>query len=155
MLKFSFYRDLMNPDPEKRKKIKGLIITIGRRCLSSCYCNKASKCRYKKGHKFNNAIVRFRNFIYRKFKINLPQIIFIGPHDVDLSGTTKCPYHMPRRYTCWDCQNAYGMDNCRIPFRDRKPLIEETDGFSSQICGSYVPNQWADSWNRKTGEHIY
>lgn len=155
MLKFSFYRDLTNPDPEKRKKIKGLIITIGRRCLSSCYCNKASKCRYKRGHKFNNAIVRFRNFIYRKFKINLPHIIFIGPHDVDLSGTTKCPYHMPRRYTCWDCQNAYGMDNCRIPFRDRKPLIEKTDGFSSQICGSYVPNQWADRWNRKTGEHIY
>lgn len=155
MLKFSFYRDLMNPDPEKRKKIKGLIITIGRRCLSSCYCNKASKCRYKRGHKFNNAIVNFRRIIRIKFGIDLPQIIFIGPHDVDLSGTTKCPYHMPRRYTCWDCQNAYGMDNCRIPFRERKPVTEEANPWACGICGSYVPNQWAGSWDRKTGEHIY
>lgn len=155
MFRILFYRDIMNPDPKKRKRIKGLIINIGRRCLSSCWCDHAPKCRYNKGFRFNNMIVNFRRIIRLKFKIDLPQIIFIGPHDVDLSGTTKCSYKMPRRYTCWDCQNAYGMDNCRIPFRDRKPLIEETDGFSSQICGSYVPNNWADNWDRKTGERTY
>ena len=92
MIKIFFYRDILNRDPKKRKKIKGLIINIGRRCMSSCYCDKAVYCPYRSSYKFNNLIVRLRNWFYWKFHIQVPQIIFIGKHDVDLSGTTKCTF---------------------------------------------------------------
>lgn len=153
MIRFSFYRDISNPDPKKHKRIKGLIITIGRRCISSCYCDKASKCRYRSNFQFDNYIVRLRNWIFWKFHIRVPQIIFIGKRDVDLSGTTKCPFQKPRRYTCWDCEHSYGMENCRIEWQYRKDNPDKD--WKHDRCGSYEPNKYADCWDRKTGERIY
>lgn len=154
MLKIHFVRDFTNPDPQKRKKIKSLQIAIGRRCQVSCWCNKANKCRYGRGgYKFHNALIEFRCWVHRKLHIELPSLVYFCKWDVDLSGTTKCPYKMPRRYTCWDCKQAYGMENCRISWDKRKPC--EDIEWPNSHCGSYEPDEFADSWDRKTGERIY
>lgn len=150
MFRIRFYRDVTNKDPKKRRKIKGIIFYIGRGCRSACYCDCASKCRYRQTFKWHNFSCRVRNWFYAKFKIKLPLIISFSRWDSDLSGTTKCPHHKPRRFTCWDCKNSYGMEYCIFEWQARK-ACDDPD-WPSGRCGNFEPLEWALEYNKRTGE---
>lgn len=150
-----FYRDFMNPDPAKRKKIKGITFLIGCHCLSSCWCEHGRKCKYKLRCRHHNLKVRLNNFLYYNFKFKLPSLIYITQHAVDLSGTEKCPFKMERMYSCWDCTHHYGMDNCSSEEYRNASYEESRHPTLKLACKFFEKNEYADKWDKKTGERMY
>lgn len=163
MFKVSLSRDLFNKDPEKRNKITGIRITHGYQCSSACCCDCASKCKYRKGFKFHNWSVGVHRFFEYKLHIKLPHWLYINKHWTDLSGTTKCPFKKERRYSCHNCKYQAGYDiDCKgiCGNKERYRLIEEGRGMELYIQGQYhcklfEKNEWADKYNKDTGEKIW
>ena len=150
-----FVRDWMNKDPAKRKKIKGINILVGYHCLSSCWCDCGRKCKYRGRYKLHNLKVRINRFLYDKFRLHLPNLIYFSQHSVDLSGTEKCPFKKERMYTCWDCEYHYGMDNCSSEEYRNASYEESRHPTLDRACKFFEKNEYADKWDKKTGERIY
>jgi hypothetical protein len=160
MFKVRFFRDWLNYDPKLRKKIKGLHIEIGYRCQVACYCDCASKCKYKGSWKWHNFWVEVSRFFYRKFKIHWHNPIYITRHSVDLSGTPKCPFKKERMYHCTDCKYQAGYDEyckglCGNPEYHNASWKESKHPTNPRICKFFEKNEWADAWDKNTGEIIY
>ena len=156
MFKIRFSRDLLNR--ENPRKITGINITCGYHCGSHCWCDKGSKCKYRKGFVFHNWSVNVHNWFYWKFNIKLPHWIYIGKRYTDLSGTIKCPFRKSRRYTCYDCEYLYGERGC-INKNYRNTSWEESRSndpeWDSGKCKFFEKNSWADNWDKNTGERIF
>lgn len=161
MFKISFEYDLFNNDPKKRKKIKGITITHGYNCLSSCWCDCQAKCKYKSKYTFHNFSVNVHRFFEYRLHIKLPHLIYIQRKSVDLSGTTKCPFKKGRRYTCWDCKytdgqiHGYCLNKKYINSTIEERKCNDSNWKSPGRCKFFEKGEFADSWDRKTGEHIF
>lgn len=157
--------DFMNKDPEKRKKIKGFIVECGYSCHISFWCPNGSKCKYKSTYRWHNFSVNFSRFLYRHFNINFHLPIYFQRHRVDLSGTTKCPYQMPRLYTCWDCEYHDGCIDGRClnemhaemikQGRQSEILYPRDDVIHRKMCKLFKHNEWCQNYDKNTGEIIY
>lgn len=108
----------------------------------------------RKGFKFHNWSVNIHRFFEYHFHIKLPHLIYINKEYTDLSGTTKCPFHKSRYYTCWDCKHQRGLEECNIPYKERK-RIEQPDEWGCGRCGSFEKSKFADNWDKNTGKIIY
>lgn len=157
MFKIQFTHDIMNKDPEKRKKITGIHVIHGYHCLDSCWCDCGHKCKYRKGFKFHNFSVAVHRFFEYRLHIELPHLFYIGKCITNLSGTAKCPFHKSRRYTCFDCKYQYGDRNCsnekyhNASWKESRPDDPE---WSNGKCKFFEKNEWADDWDRKTGKRF-
>lgn len=161
MFKISFAHDILNPDPKLRKKITAIVITYGYACNDSRYCNCQRKCKYSNGgYWFHNLSCKIHLFFEYRLHIKLPHLLYIGKKHTSLSGTTKCPFHKSRHYTCWDCKYSDGQvhGSC-LNEKYRKASYEEsrTDDpeWNSGKCKFFEKNEWADDWDKETGEMIY
>lgn len=120
-----------------------IYINIGYECGDKCYCAQRKICKYGKSfYKLHNFSVRFHRFFEYRFHIKLPYLIHIGRKWKRLSGTDKCPYYKNRLYTCIDCKYLTGIEECLIPYNDRKQNIPD-DGLK---CGSFEKCEWADNF---------
>ena len=163
MFEISFMHDLLKDTPEERKKITGIKITCGYQCRSACYCDCAKKCKYRKGFPFSNWYVSIRRFFEYQLHIKLPYWLFITKTYTDLSGTTKCPFKKERRYTCFDCKSHGGFDEYMNGLCANKEYIRlNKEGRASEhyvpgqsYCKFFEKSEWADKWNKNTGERIF
>lgn len=159
MFKIKWMRDLFNNDPTKRKKIKGLSITIGYRCSDACWCDCASKCKYRKGFGFHNFSVRLHDFFQYRLHIKLPHFLYVDKESNHLSGTEMCPYQKSRRYTCWDCKYSLGNGCGNKQYRDstweESHDFEDPEWHNTGKCKFFEKDEFADNYDRKTGEIIY
>lgn len=156
MFKITWSRNCLN-NPEK---ITGIKIIHGYQCSSACYCGYAKICKYRKGFKFHNFSVAVHRFFEYRLHIKLPHLLYINKRWTDLSGTTKCPYKKDRLYTCWDCVYCDGnVDGiCLNPKRGTatKKELEVIDVYwgNHHRCGLFKKNEWADNWDKNTGERF-
>lgn len=156
------YRDRMNKDPNKRKKIKWFIVESGYRCRKSYSCPHGSKCKYHSKYTWHNFSVNVSRFIYRKFHVEFHFPIYFQKHGSDLSGTTRCPYEMPRMYDCYDCEYSRGYRECGNEVRhdmikDGKysEIQSPSDDYTySIVCKLFKPNDYCQKYDKKTGEII-
>ena len=163
MFNIKLIRDWFNDNLDKRNKITGIMITCGYYCNNSCYCDCRSQCKYGKDFQFNNRCVRVRNFFQYKLHIKLPHLISIHKHYVDLSGTPKCPFKKEREYSCHHCKYHAGFDEymkglCgneeyRRLNREGRAMEHYLPG--KRHCKFFEKNEWADKWDKNTGEIIY
>lgn len=158
MIKISLYRDLMSDDP---KKIKSIIITHWYYCGISCYCDHGRKCKYRKNYTFHNLSVRIHLFFEYRLHIKLPHLIYISKEYTDLSGTSKCPCHKSRFYTCTECKYSCGVIDGVCTNKKRETATPEEleckdpDWGSHMKCGLFEKTSWADDWDKDTGKYIY
>lgn len=157
MFKIKFVHDIMNKDPAKRKKIKGIMVSRGYRCMDSCWCDRASKCKYNKEYTYHNLSVRVHNFFEYRLHIKLPHLIYITIRNANMSGTEMCPYHKSRLYTCHDCKWCTGKDYCENPDYSKSPYEEsknfdDPDWHNVCRCKFFEKNEYADRYDKKTGE---
>lgn len=153
--------------PEREKT--GIVIRYGYRCNVSYKCDCAKKCKYHRkkdfAYYYTSAMIELRRFFEWKFHIKLPWLIFIGHNDYDMSGTTKCPFHKSRCYTCFHCKYSE-YDNCEceqicVNENYQQATYEEANAFEDSDwhhqgrCKFFEKNEWADNYDRETGEHIY
>lgn len=160
MIKIFFTHDILNRDPEKRKKITGIMILHGYHCMNSCYCDCALKCKYRKGYKFHNWSVAVHRFFEYKLHIKLPHFLYINKKSTDLSGTTKCPFKKERMYSCYDCKYQHGMDEymhglCNNKQYGNASYEESRHPTNPCVCKFFEKNEYADNWDRNTGEKIW
>ena len=163
MFKINFTHDLLNEDPEKRKKITGIQITHGYHCSNSYRCEHGRKCKYRKGFKFHNWSVSVHRFFEYKLHIKLPHLLYIGKEYTDLSGTTKCPFKIERQYSCIDCKYHAGYDEHMKGIcgnTERHDLIIAGKGNECYMpghrhCTFFEKSEWADKWDKKTGQRIF
>jgi hypothetical protein len=161
MFKIRFTHDIDNPDKEKRKKITGIDIRHGYYCLDSTWCDCRRKCKYAKGgFKFHNFSVEMHRFFEYRLHIKLPHLLYIGKKDTSLSGTTKCPFHKSRHYTCWDCIYSNGcIDGGCSNEQYHKATYEESRSTDKEWkhgkCKFFEATPWSDKWDRDTGEWIH
>lgn len=158
-MKIRWFRDL--PD----RKIKGLVIHYGYACNVSYKCDCAQKCKYRYSRKsfaryYTSAVMEIRRFFEYKLKIKLPYLLFIGHTNRDLSGTAKCPFNKSRCYTCWVCKYSYGDRGCsNEDYRksDWKTAndFEDPDWHQQGRCKFFEKTEWADKYDKETGEDIF
>lgn len=157
MFKIKFSRDMMNEDADKRNRITGIRIVHGYYCMDCCWCIHGSKCRYRKGFKFHNISVRIHNFFQYRIHVKLPHILYVGKYNTNLSGTSKCPFNMSRRYTCYDCIHCEGQDKCgnrnyiELPHKD---TVSDDTEWPECKCKFFEKSAWADNYDRKTGRML-
>ena len=131
-----------------------LIITCGIDCGDRTNCPHYRECKYKSSYKFHNFSVDIHRFFEYGLHIKLPRLpICINREWLRLSGTDKCPYKMPRNYTCYDCE--YGSEillrDCICEERTNTPY-EEQKRCDPDIwhkygqCGYFKKCAWADDW---------
>lgn len=160
MFKVRFFHDLLNDDPKLRKKIKGLHVEIGYNCSNGCYCDCGYKCKHRSNYKWHNFWVEVSLFLRRKFNIDWHNPIYITKHYVDLSGTSKCPFKKERMYHCIHCKYQAGYDEymkglCSNKGHRDTPWRERRHPTNPQICKFFEKNEWADKYDKDTGETIY
>jgi hypothetical protein len=163
MFKISFVHDLFNNDPTKRKRIIGIRITHGYHCSISYCCDCGRKCKYRKGFKFHNWSVSVHRFFEYRLHIKLPHLLYINKEYTDLSGTTKCPFKKERRYTCFDCKYHGGFDEYMKGLCANKEYIRlnkegraiEHNVPGQSYCKFFEKSEWADRWDKNTGERIF
>ena len=136
-----------------------LSIKHGYHCSSSCWCDKR-KCKYRKGFKFHNFSVNVHRFFNYHFNINLPHLLYINRRYTDLSGTTKCPYGKSRFYTCYDCKYCGYDRSCNNPKYSTATYEELIDFIDDDWnrhcrCNLFEKSDYADAWDRDTGERVY
>lgn len=140
----------------KRGKIDGIQILHGYYCITCCWCDKGSVCKYRKGSVFHNFSVTLHRFFEYKLHIKLPHWLYINKESIDLSGADLCPFHKSQRYTCWDCKHSRGDHSCEFNYSERKHLDPESDPdwHGRGRCGSFDPQPWCFDWDRHTGKRI-
>ena len=135
------------------------MIQCGYQC-NNLYCKNRSKCKYRKSfNKLHNFYIRIRNFFKYRLHIKLPWLIYLDKKHTDLSGTTTCPFKMPRNYSCNVCEYQAGYDEHMKGICGNKDYInstwEESHLDESPYCRFFEKNEWADRYDKKTGETIY
>ena len=160
MFKVRFSRDLLNDNPELRKRINGLHVEIGYNCSNGCYCDCGYKCKHRNNYRWHNFWVEVSRFLYRKFNIDWHNPIYITKHYVDLSGTPKCPFKKERMYSCIHCKYQAGYDEymkglCSSKEHRETPRKESRHPTNPRICKFFEKNNWADKYDKATGEMIY
>lgn len=158
MFKIFFSRNLMGDTPRERNKITGIHIRYSYQC--TCFdCEHFRKCKYRKSCKFHNWSVGVHRFFEYKLHIKLPHWLYIDKLFTDLSGTTTCPFNMPRQYTCHVCKYQAGYDEHMKGLCNNEDYINSTwseshiDG--SPYCKFFEKDDWADKYDKKTGEVIF
>lgn len=141
-------------------KINGIIITCGYYCGNSCWCQFGSKCKYRKGFGFHNFCVHLSDWTFRHFGFRLRFPWYFQKFYTDLSGTIKCPYKVPRVYTCWECEYGQMISReCTNPNRyeiiqaGRYHEIEEP--FGTRRCKLFKMSDHIKGYDSKTGEWVY
>lgn len=134
-----------------------ITITHGYYCLDSARCDRKSKCKHGVGFKYHNWSVKVHKFFRYRLHIKLPYILYIGKEDAWLSGTTKCPFNKPRRYTCRHCKFKDGWvcfneDYIRL---NKEGRSEEHEVEGQSYCKFFEKNEWADKYDKNTGETIW
>ena len=140
-----------------------ITITHGYYCLDSSYCDCRNKCKHSRGFKFHNWSVNVRRFFQYRLHIKLPHILYIGKKDAWLSGTTKCPFNKPRRYTCNHCKFQGGYDEDLNGLCSNEEYIRlNKEGRSMEhyvegqsYCKFFEKDEWADKYDKDTGETIW
>lgn len=146
MFKIKFSRDMMNEDASKRNRITGISIVHGYYCRDCSWCIHGSECRYRKGYKFHNISVRIHNFF-----------LYVGKYNTKLSGTSKCPFNMSRRYDCYDCIYCEGQNECSNKKYIELPYLEtrsDDKEWPKCKCKFFEKAAWADNYDRKTGRML-
>lgn len=131
-----------------------LIITCGIDCGDKCNCHHYKECKYKSSYKFHNFSVGVHRFFEYKLHIKLPRLpIYINREWMRLSGTEKCPFNMPRKYTCYDCEyvGEYMFEDCTCKGRNDTPYKEQKRNAPDiwhkyGQCGYFKKCVWADDW---------
>ena len=158
-MKIFFSHDLMNKDPEKRKKITGIIFEFGYNCQYSCWCPYGAKCKYRGSYRFHNACVRIETFFQYRLRWKWFRIPFyIQSHSSDLSGTTKCPKGVARHKTCHMCKYSAGYRDCSNTERTkliREGRHRELDCEERCCCKLFEPVDWFEEYDHRTGDYIY
>lgn len=159
-MKAWFQHDLMAKNPEDQKKIKGLIIEHGYNCLESCWCDHGNSCPHRSTYRYHNWCCKVQTFFRYKMGwkgFTIP--IYFQRHSSDLSGTDRCPYHMPRVKTCWKCKFAYGGQDCTNKERlklIREGRVNETElPGQRRICKFFEPDEWFEKYDRHTGDSTW
>lgn len=163
MFKIHFMHNMMGETPEERNKITGICIICGYECWDNQYCDCANKCKYKPRFTFHNWSVAVRRFFERKLHIKLPCWLYINKQHTYLSGTTKCPYHKERIYTCGHCKYQAGYDEnleglCGNEERlrlGREGRMAEISDYGKGRCKLFEKADWADKYDKKTGEILW
>lgn len=160
-MKIFFSRDFMGERKENGKfKITGIVVEHGYDCLESCWCKYGSKCKYRGKYRFHNICVSINTFFryrlgWKWFKIPF----YFQSHSSRLSGTTLCPYHIPRRKTCWYCTYHRGYDQpCGNKTRNKlihEGKFKELECEGHDCCILFEPDEWFDRYDRKTGDIIF
>lgn len=138
-------------------------ITHGYNCLDGTYCDCRSKCKHRSGYKFHNWSVNLHRFFEYRLHIKLPHFLYIGKQNAWLSGTTKCPFKKPRRYTCNHCKFQGGYDEDFNGLCSNKEYIQlNKEGRSKEhnvegqsYCKFFEKDEWADKYDKDTGETIW
>lgn len=159
-MKVFFSRDLMGERKKNGKfKIDGIIVEHGYDCLNSCWCKHGAECKYRGRYRFHNACVAIQRFFQYRLGWKWFRIPFyFQTHSSDLSGTIRCPHHMPRRKDCWHCVYSCGDRNCRNKERAeliREGRFKELDCEERCRCKLFEPDEWFDKYDRKTGDTIF
>lgn len=139
------------------------MITYGYQCGDRSSCDCACKCKHRPNYRFHNCSVAIRRFFEYRLHIKLPQLIYFNKKWVKLSGTTKCPFNKPRRYTCHDCKFQNGYDEYYNGLCSNKDYIrlnkegrsKEHDVKGQSYCKFFEKNEWADKYDKDTGETIW
>lgn len=157
MFKIYALRNFREEDPKKRKKIIAISLVCGYRCNEASWCPNGADCKYlrKNSHVWNNFLVELRRISRIKLKKEIHIPIYFKRHSTNLSGTTKCPYHMDRVFTCMDCM--YSADiNCIN--KERLELIakgrgnEIFDPGMTRKCKLFKINEWSGNYDKRTGD---
>lgn len=160
MFQVTWRRDLeIQQGSEKSYRITGIIVTCGYHCENSCWCRKGSQCKYGKGWRYHNFAVKLSNWTFRHFgfRVNFPW--YFQRFYTDLSGTLKCPYKIPRVYTCWECE--YGQKYRECTNQERHEIIqagkyhEIEEPFGTRRCKLFKLGDWVKGYDSKTGEWIW
>lgn len=78
----------------KRIKPPKITVYVGTYCMSPC----PNRCKYT--HMLPSFILKITSFLYRHGIIDITKKI------TDLSGTKKCPCHLPYIRSCYTCQHG-------------------------------------------------
>lgn len=150
MFKIDVIRDFLNRDPALRNKIDFISVKCGMYCMESFMCDCQNKCKYAKLKQVRKI------FPFPK--------VYISKASLYLSGTTTCPFHKERFYTCNDCKYI-GLDPCEPELictnSERFEMIkadkckELNDPECHWRCKLFELKEGADNYNKKTGEKIY
>lgn len=145
-------------------EIYWISITNGYNCMDSTDCNCRDKCKYCRiSFRFHNWSAKVHNFFEYRLHIKLPHILYIGKKDTWLSGTTKCPFNKPRRYTCYHCKSHGGFDEYYGGLCSNEDYIRlNKEGRSMEhyvegqsYCKFFEKDEWADKYDKNTGETIW
>lgn len=153
--KISFLHDLMAKNPEERKRITGIQILSGFHCQISYKCPHREKCKYKNfiSHNLSSSI---KNWIYFHLNIKIPYTFYIQKFSTDLSGTSTCPFNMPREETCFRCKFCGPGERCEN--KERQKLWEEgrhkeyENPENPYACKLFERNDYFDCYNKITGD---
>ena len=144
-------------------KPHNITIIHGYNCLDSIYCDCSKKCKHLDSFRFHNWSVRFHNYFKYHLRINLPRLLYICKKPSHLSGTTKCPFNKPRFYRCHHCKYDAGMDDDYNGICSNDSYINlNKEGRSIEhyvegqiVCKFFDKNEWADRYDKNTGETIW
>ena len=106
-------------------------ICVGRECNDYVDCDKRDICKYSRNKRFPMSI--FGLFLFYKGNNRL-------------SGTSKCPYHKSRNYTCWDCAYQTNWEECSIVSKDRLPYVAQDGWKDNSRCGSFKKADYANNY---------
>lgn len=138
-----------------------ITITHGYYCTDVYDCDCGYKCKYRNNYKFHNWRVRVHRFFERRLHIKLPYFLYICKERARLSGTTKCPYGKSRLYTCWQCKYCDGDPDgvCLNPKKATMSIEElkfdDPEWGTYNRCSLFEKNEWADRYDKNTGETNY
>lgn len=140
-----------------------ITITHGYNCIDVFNCDCGYKCKYRSNYNFHNWRVRVHRFFEYRLHIKLPYFLYISRESARLSGTTKCPFKIPRKYTCSDCKYHDGYDedlNGLCNNEEYISLNKEGRAMEHYIegeehCKFFDKNEWADKYDKNTGEIIW
>lgn len=97
------------------------VICIGHECWDSIDCDMRKQCKYRvRTSWLRNLNVRIRSFFQYRLHIKLPHLpFFVTKHAEHYSGSSHCPFHKSRHWTCIECKHAVGWETCDVPYEDR------------------------------------
>lgn len=158
-MKINLYHKINLETHDYEKKVSGIEICCGKYCLNSCWCKHGNKCKYHKGFGWHNFCVNFNRFFYYHFHLDIHIPLYIRKFESDFSGTSVCPYHTERMYSCWDCKYCGGGEDCTNKKRYeliKSGKIDEVSGdFGDGKCKLFELSDYGKSWDKKTGERIF
>ena len=101
--------------------------------------------------------------MFLKDKLHIKVPIYIVKCTTDLSGTTTCPFKIPRQYSCFDCTFQAGFDdnmegicgNEEYIKQNKEGRFHEHYVAGKPYCKFFQKDIDADRYDNKTGLPIY